>query len=57
MTLEGDALSVREGMQARDKMAPTLGQGVGADHSPHQSVLNLLGALVSSSAGTRLLTS
>lgn len=31
MTLEGDALSVREGMQARDKMAPTLGQGVGAD--------------------------
>lgn len=57
MTLEGDALSVREGMKARDKMAPTLGQGVGVDAPPPQSVLNILGALVSSSAGTRLLTS
>ena len=53
MTLEGDALSVREGMQARDKMAPTLGQGVGADPS---ECFEPLGVLVSSSAGTGLLT-
>lgn len=48
MSLEGDALSVREGMQARDKMAPTLGQGVGAD-TPECFES-------SSSAGTGLLT-